>query len=361
MIPALLAAALAAANGEAAWEQAGRPLPRPEAASVRLDPRLPRYVACRGPLSGHASGSAATILPDLFLRWTRAFAARHPAAALHAPPPYGAPQGKLSPRLREFLDGKTDFALVSRGLTEADLLTFRRTHGTDPLVIPVAAGSWRHFGFVDTVVVIVHRGNPVRRLSLAQIDAVFSAERRSGAAEARDWGQLGVAAWRGRAVHPVGGAGWLAEDSARSAIVRERALLGGPWRADLTGSGNEADAALLVAQDPYAIAITGLGHVPEGVRAVAIAKHPTGPFIAPDYASVSGDRYPLSRTVDLLVRRQADGTVPPVVAEFARFVLSRQGQAEVARQGVFLPLRAGQARRSLGLLGPCAARTSPAR
>ena len=168
-----------------------------------------------------------------------------------------------------------------------------------------------------------------------------------------EWGHLGVPAWRGKAVHPVGAAGWLREDSARSAVVRQRVLLGGAWRADLAGSGEEMAAPERVARDPLAIAITGLGHLPRGTRAVAISTGPSGLYVAPSLKAVAASAYPLSRTIDMIVPRNAEGGVDPVLAEFLRYVLSREGQALVAEQRVFMPLRAGQASASLALLGPC--------
>lgn len=353
MISHLLAGALAIGSAASPWEEAGRPLPRREAGTVPLDPRLPAYVSCLAAPSGQAEGSVTTILPDLFLRWSRQFAALHPAANIRGEPPFGPPQGKLSARLRAFLEGSGDFALISRKLTDDDLALFRQRHGGEPLVVPVAAGSWRHFGFVDTVVVIVNRANPARRLSFAQIDAIFSAERRRGHGAARDWGKLGVREWRGRPIHPIGAAGWLSEDSARSAVVRERVLLGGSWSPGLAGSGNEGDAPAQVGRDPYAIAITGLGHLPPGTRAIALSAEADEAFVAPNYRAIIENRYPLSRSIDMVVKRRYDGTPEPLVAEFLRFILSREGQAVVAQQGVFLPLRSDQVERSLGLIGPC--------
>lgn len=353
LIAALMAGALTMGAAGADWEQTGRPLPLRETGIVRLDPDLPAYRQCRDQLVGQADGSAATILPDLFMRWSGGFAARHPAATLRVRPPFGAPQGKLSLRLREFLEGKSDFALVSRKLTDSDLGSYRSAHGMDPLVIPVAAGSWRHFGFVDTVVVIVHSANPIRRLSLAQIDAIFSADNQRGLKAARSWDAVGVSAWGGHPIRPVGAADWLIEDSARSAVVRRHALLGGRWWPGLAGTGNEASAPDQVARDRFAVAITGLGHLPRGTKAVAISAVPGAPPVAPDYSAVVRGRYPLSRSIDLIVHRQPDGRVNPVVDEFLRFILSRNGQKLVAEQAVFLPLRAEQAERSLALLGPC--------
>lgn len=259
----------------------------------------------------------------------------------------------MSLKLTEFLEGKSDFALISRDLTEADRAAFVKAHGQVPIVIPVASGSWRHFGFVDTVVVIVHEDNPITRISFAQIDAIFSSTRLRGLSEATDWGFMGNRAWAGRPIEPVGGAVWLKEDSARSAIIRRSVLNGGEWRPDLAARGDEAAALELVASNPNAIAITGLGHVGPQVRALAVSATDGGRYVAPTFDNVRLNKYPLSRTVDLVLRPDANGKAEPAMAEFARFILSRDGQKIVAEQAVFLPLRAEQVASSLTLLGQC--------
>lgn len=349
LVPVLLAATPVAMD----WEQNGRPLPVADQEPVALDERLTEYRPCRADFGGAKDGSVATILPDLFKRWSASFARYHPGAPISSAPPFGPPQGRLSLKLTDFLEGKSDFALVSRDLTEVDRNAFRRAHGQVPIVIPVANGSWRHFGFVDTVVVIVHKDNPIIRISFAQIDAMFSSTRLRGLGEATDWGSVGNRAWAGRPIEPVGGATWLNEDSARSSVIRSRVLNGGEWRADLAAGGDEASAIEHVAATPNAIAITGLGHISPGVRALAISASEGEKFVAPTFDSVRLGHYPLSRTIDLLLRPRANGVADPVMAEFSRFILSREGQQIVVDQGVFLPLRASQVSNSLAFLGRC--------
>lgn len=354
LVTAWMLASVVAPAATSDWEQSGRPLPRPEPTPALLDHRLPHFAPCATVPPGQRSGSVTTILPDLFNRWQTGFAVRRPDLKISSAPPFGPPQGKLSVRLQEFLDGKSDFAFVARDLTTADRDRYRQAHGgTDPLVVPVAAGSWRHFGFVDTVVVIVNAANPVRQLSFAQLDALFAARPGDGRVTVREWGQLGADAWRGKPIHIVGSATWVGEDSARSWVVRHRALQDRAWRADLASTGDEASAPDAVARDPIAIAVTGLGHLPSGVRAVAIAAAPHGSAVSPTYAAVVKGRYPLSRTVDLLLHRRYDGSVDPMLAEFVRFILSREGQASVAQQGVLLPLRDGEAASSSAVVGAC--------
>lgn len=346
---------LLSAQANPVWKDSEHPVVAAGAEPAPLDPHLPQYTRCMSSLQGGRHGSVTAILPELFARWAEGFATEQPQATLSASPPYGPPQGRLSTSLTAFLNGRESFALISRQLTSEDKTAYRRVHGNLPLVVPVAAGSWRQFGFVDTVVVIVNEHNPIKSLSFAQVEALFSARGARVRPGPPAWGDIGVGEWTGRPIHIFGGASWIDQDSARSAVVHQRILKGDSWRRELRETGSEADAPGRVAADPLGIAITGLGHLPEGTRPVALSVEANGPAIAPTLEAVRLHRYPLSRTVDLLLHRRRDGRIDPLLAEFVRYILSQEGQAIVARQDVFLPLRSEQAARSLAILGPCRA------
>jgi len=348
-IAALLVAQSTAMQPETAWSQTGRPLPQREPVYAAPDRNLTLYRSCPDKLSAEAKGSVTAILPDLFVRWRDGYAKTRPSVQIHAPPPYGPPQGRLSSTLSDFIEGKLDFALLSRTLSGPDLARYRQIHGHPPIVVPIANGSWRHFGFVDAVVVIVHADNPLRAVSVQDLRAIF------GAGARPDWGALGAVNWAGKPVRIYGSADWLQEDTARSATFRSRIMDGLPWREELLKTGHEGDAPGKVIGDPFGIAVTGLGHLPRGTRPLVIALSPGEPGIAPNYANVRLARYPLTRTLDLLLHRKGGGPSASAAADFARYILSREGQEIVARQGIFLPLRAGQARAALDKLGPCEA------
>ena len=292
-------------------------------------------------------GSAPTILSDLSRRWVNGFEASYPGARISVPPPYGPPQGALSPRLAAFLEGRLDFAFLTRKLADSDLATFRRSHGYDPLVIPVALGSWKSFGFVDPVVVIVNSRNPVARLSFSELDAIFSKSRRRGHLPIQTWGDLGGTP-KSAAIHVVGGASWTKEDSARGSVFRERVLLGGEWRddPDALADGREGDVPKKVALDPQAIGFTGLGHLVAGTRAVPIALDERGPYISPTFAAVASARYPLTRSVDLIVARPPGTCLPKEMLRFARYLIGSRGQQAIRLEGHFLPLARAQAQAS---------------
>jgi phosphate transport system substrate-binding protein len=278
------------------------------------------------------------IMAGLAARWRTAYAAANRDAAITLPVPFGPPQGTLDPHLRGFLEGRLNFAFLTREIAETDLAIFRAHHGSaDPVILPVAGGNWNRFGYVDGVVVIVHRSNPIRSLSLAQLDAIFSDSRWRGAAAVRNWGDLGLrGGWRSVAVTLAGGGGWAGEESARALTIRRQVLsVGGKrgqWRA-APGSGAEADVVARVGADAGAIGFTGMGHLSADVRAVPIDG------IALTRRTAADGRYKLVRTVDLLTAPNGvDENIDPDVARFARFLISAQGQAIIVAQGDFMPL-----------------------
>ena len=308
------------------------------AASLAVEVRPHR--PCAMGLSGKINGSTTSIMAELVARWRAAFASAQPGIQVEVPPPYGPPQGSLSPRLQEFLQGKSDFAFLSRDLTDVDTATYLTAHGRLPAIVDVAGGSWRRYGYVDPVVFIVHRSNPLRALNFRQLDALFSETRLRGAARPTHWGDFGVAAaWAIKPIHVLGAASWGGDDSARARVVRERVLstqgLNGRWRRDLqSGSGIEADVPDRVAADPLAIGFTGLGHLPTGARVLMIVPDGGGQPIAPTYENVARMRYPLARTLKIALV----SPVRPELREFVDFLVSREGQRVVREQNIFLPL-----------------------
>lgn len=285
-------------------------------------------------------GSVPIIASGLVSAWVQEFVSRNPGYPVSLLTPFGPPVGALDPALESFLEGKSDFAFLTREIAERDLATFRRTHsGQDPIVIPVAGGAWDRYGYVDAVAIIVNAANPVRRLSFRQLDAIFSVTHRRGGPVTVDWAGLGVKAWRGKPVHLIGGGAWSSVESARALTIRRRVLSlpGRPgfWRTT-SGTGSEADMVDRVAADPLAIGFTGMGHLKAGVRAVPIAQNDRGAAITATAETIRAATYPLARTVDLLVAPEM--RCKSTLRRFAQFILSDAGEAMIERASPFLSL-----------------------
>jgi phosphate transport system substrate-binding protein len=207
------------------------------------------------------------------------------------------------------------------------------------------------------LVVFVHRGNPIRGLTLAQLRAVFTVPDGPDAHAARTWGDLGLTgSWADRPIHRYGLP--LSRGFAR---FFEQRVFGGAelWQpslrefADLPGSkGGDTDGGQrmldAMAGDPDSIGYAGLLYRNPEVRPVALAERAGEPYVVPTRDSVMDHSYPLTRLVTMFCNRPPGKAVDPKLREFLRYVLSRQGQQAVLREGGgYLPLLAPAAAREL--------------
>jgi ABC-type phosphate transport system substrate-binding protein len=321
------------AQDEAGMEH-GRALPPREVLQPILDPRLapfrPRYGR---DLSGTLRLMCSDVLPGLVRSWIASFAKIYPAVRFDFGPPFEG-----SDAARALRAGRVDIAFVSRELKPADIASFHARYGYDPTSIPVSGGSYRQFGFLDAVAIIVNPRNPVKALSLQQLDAAFSRSHLRGDRPALTWGALGASGrWAGRPVHVYGIKPWNGFEE----FVRQRVMNAGGrrghWRRGIHFDRTVFPIAHRVAADPDGIGYTGLAFIDSPVKVVAVGSGTDA--VSPTYGNVALARYPLSRLVYGNVNRQPGKALPEAVREFLRFVLSRDGQRDVRREGIYVPLR----------------------
>ncbi|MBV6416752.1 MAG: Phosphate-binding protein PstS [Steroidobacteraceae bacterium] len=327
----------------------GRSLPMRELLQPALDEGLPSYQRDSGPgLSGSFTGGASDVLVELANRWFKRFSELHPGVQLSlTAPPYAGSLGT-----KELIRQSVDFVFVSRELKPEDLEEFERRFGYLPTSIPVAGGSYRHFGFLDAMGFFVHPDNPLSKLDFAQIDAIFSRTRHRGAPEAiRTWGQLGLGGeWANKPVRAYAIQPWNGFEE----FIRQRVLspgaTRGEWREDLHYEKLVFPLASRVANDRFGIGYSGLAYIDSPVKMLPLSRDPADPAIAPTYENVAQARYPLSRLIYFNINKAPGKPVPAALESFLQFLLSREGQQVVLDQAVFLPLRAEQAAHARELL-----------
>ncbi len=331
------------------WMQHGRPLPRPEILQPTLDASLPAFEP-RQPktLAGHLHGAASDVLADLAQRWIAAFKQYYPEVQVEVPPPYSGKVGA-----KELVSDKVDFALVSRELVPSDVVDFKSKFGYLPTSVPIMGGSYRDFGFLDAIAFFVSKDNPIDHLSFKQLDAILSTSRHRGGEPVRTWGQLGLTGeWADKPINVWAVKPWNGFEE----FVRERVLSTdghrGEWRDDLNFVETVFPIAPHVSTDRYAIGYAGIAYINDGVKLISVRQDEDGPFVPPTYDEIAKASYPLSRLVYCNINQNPAKTVDPVLSEFIRFIVSREGQQVVLNQAVYLPLRAGQAATSLALLHP---------
>lgn len=284
--------------------------------------------ACRADaadaLAGRLTGVGSDTASALVARWAEAFRAEHPRVQVQV---QAAGSASAPTALTE---GAADFGSMSRPMNEAETAAFRARYGYAPSRVLVAH---------DAIAVFVHPDNPLRRLTLAQLDAIYSADRRCGAPNpVREWRDLGVAD-AALGVSRVLASG-RNEASGTYEVFRESALCGGRYRADVVAWPGNGAVVATVAGNREAIGYAGLGYVNGLVKPLALARG-DGDAVAPDRAAVTQGRYPLSRALYLYVNRRPGSALAELPAAFLAYALSDEGQALAQREG-FTPLQANE-------------------
>jgi phosphate transport system substrate-binding protein len=332
-----------AAEGRAA----GRKLPIPEILQPSLDASLPAYrPRANQDLNAHFKAASSDVLPRLAAMWIAAFKKYYPGVDIELSPPYAGSLGA-----QELVKGNLDLVFVSRELRPEDIKGFRAQFNYDPLSVPICGGTYRHFGFLDAIGFFVNKDNPIEALTFQQLDGILSGTRHRGGAAITRWGDLGLTGeWADKPIHVYGVQPWNGFEE----FVRQRVLSvpgkRGEWRDGISFDKVVFPLAGRVASDRYGLGYAGLAYIDTRVKLLALAPEAGGPAFSPTYENVAVAAYPLSRLVYLNLNRAPGKALDPALAEFLRFILSREGQHIVLDQAIYLPLRESQAESSRNLL-----------
>ena len=248
-----------------------------------------------------------------------------------------------------------DLALSGRQLFPYEYYGIYRRSQLYPLELEVATGSYSVRGKSTAIGVFVHRENPLNKLTLKQLDGIYGDQRTGGwqriewvesAARTskdniRTWGDLGLTGeWADKPIHVYGPPGLYPG----GVSYFQTRVMGGAdtWNEALQEFEDRKLMIETLAKDRYGIAYAALAYQTPQVKALALSEQPGGPFVAPSRGTVENRTYPLSRSAYIYVAPDTPtgdrAKVDPKVKEFLRYVLSRQGQLDVLREGDYLPL-----------------------
>src|SRR5262249_9066521 len=95
-----------------------------------------------------------------------------------------------------------------------------------------------------------------------------------------------------------------------------------------------------LAHDRYGIAWTVMPQAKgiDGIKAIALAPREGGPYVTPSVETFCDRTYPLVRNIYIYLNRKPGTPLDPKLSEFLRYVLSREGQDIVQKNGSYLPL-----------------------
>ena len=188
----------------------------------------------------------------------------------------------------------------------------------------------------DALAVYVNKDNPIEKLTLAQVDAVFSKTRRRGCKQNVD--DLGPARPHRRLGQP-------ADQPLRPQLGHRHLRLLQGARAQATATTRtrvkeqpgSASVVQGVTEDRFGIGYSGIGYKTSGVKVVPLAEKDGGAFSDGNYEDVKSGKYPLTRFLYIYINKAPGKPLDPLVKEFVKFIFSKEGQEVVVKDG-YLPL-----------------------
>lgn len=218
------------------------------------------------------------------------------------------------------IEGRSEIAPMSRRINEREREAFLARFGRPPLEIRIA---------VDAIGFFVHPDNPLESLPIEQLRLVFGDD----PAGPRTWGDLGVEGplAKREIVRMIS-----LPSQGSHGIIRSDLLRNGRYHLDAKQAIVATELIQAVAVDPAAIGFVPLVFRTPRAKMLAIDTGDGEPRLPTPESCVSGE-YPFARYIHVYLDGESPQRPSPLAAEFLRFVLSRQGQNIVRREG-FTPL-----------------------
>lgn len=299
-------------------------------------------------LSGNLMSVGTDTMEAVMKMWIEDFTKLYPEVKINM-----EAKGSLTaePALTE---GRAQLAPLSRELMPNELARFKKKFGYEPLVVKVALGSYRTPTKTVALTFYVHESNPIKKLTFAQLDAIYCTTRKRGYKEdLTTWGQIGAGGeWATRPIHLVG----VMQPDGISNYIRLMICNDGEFKSGIREEKIDHSPGAVsvltrivtdVSNDPLAIGYAGFHNRQPGTKQVSLAETARGPFLTGSFEEVTSARFPLTRYIYILVNRPPGKPLERNVKEFLKYVLSRDGQKAVENEGIFLPLPARVSRQEL--------------
>jgi phosphate transport system substrate-binding protein len=290
------------------------------AQQIQVEPAIPVYTKVSG-VSGNINSVGSDTMNNLMTLWSEAFVKMYPNVRVQVE---GKGSSTAPPAL---IEGTAQFGPMSREMRATEIDRFEDKYGYKPTQLRTA---------YDALAVYVNKDNPIEKLTLAQVDAIFSKTRRRGGKAAKTWGDVGLTGdWAARPISLYG----RNSASGTYGFFKEHAMSNGDYRDEVKEQPGSASVVQGVTEDRFGIGYSGIGYRTSGVKVVALAEKDGGPYSAGSYEDVKTDKYPLHRFLFMYINKAPGKPLDPLVKEFCRLVFSREGQAVVVKDG-YLPLPA---------------------
>ncbi len=299
------------------------------AQQVQVDAAIAPYAKSSG-ISGNLSSIGSDTLNNLMTFWAEGFSKQYPNVRIQVE---GKGSSTAPPAL---IAGTAQLGPMSRPMKAEEIDEFEKKYGYKPSMVRVA---------VDGLAVYVSKDNPIEKLSLKEVDAVFSKTRKRGGKDAKTWGDLGLSGdWAAKPISLYG----RNSASGTYGYFKEIALAKGDFKDTVKEQPGSASVVQGVTEDRFGIGYSGIGYRTSGVKALSLSEKGDAYYTTSSEDVLSG-KYPISRYLYVYYNAAPGKPMDPLVREFLRYVGSREGQETVVKDG-YLPIPAKVAGEELAKL-----------
>ncbi len=247
---------------------------------------------------------------NLALAWAETYRQLHPEISV------AVTGGGSGTGIAALINGTVDMANASRRIKEEER-TEAEANGVEP-VEHIVAG--------DAIAIVVHPSNPVDRLTIPQISAIF-------AGEITNWSEVGgedrpivlLSRESNSGTHV-----FFLEQVVRQGDKEDRTLFSPNTLLMPSSEGISFE----VRQNPNAIGYDGLGYVTPDQKVIAVAPAEGGSYVLPSVETVRDGSYPIARGLYIYTSGQPQGAV----RDYLAWIMGPEGQAIVLQLG-FVPLQ----------------------
>lgn len=300
-------------------------------AEVSLDSGLKIYVKSSG-VSGNLSSVGSDTLANLMTLWAEEFKHQYPNVNIQI---QAAGSSTAPPALTE---GTSNLGPMSRKMKSKEIASFEKKYGYKPTPIRVA---------IDALAVYVHKDNPIKGMTIPQVDAIFSSTRKCGYdKDIKNWGDMDLTgSWKNRRIQIYG----RNSVSGTYGYFKKKALCKGDYKNTVNEQPGSASVVQSVSTSLNGIGYSGIGYRTSGVRAVPLTKKAGKDFVEATNENAISGKYPLARFLYVYINKKPNKPLAPLEREFLKLVLSRAGQKVVIKDG-YIPLPAKVADKELAKL-----------
>ena len=300
---------------------------------VEVDPNLNAYTTPAPGVAGNIKSVGSDTMNNLMTLWAEGFRTFYPSVQVEIE---GKGSSTAPPAL---IAGQSTFGPMSRMMKDKEVDAFEKAFGYKPTALATS---------IDMLAVYVHKDNPIKGLTLQQVDAIFSKNRKGGyPKDIVTWGDAGLTGeWADKPISLYG----RNSASGTYGYFKKHALFKGDYKDSVKEQPGSSSVVQGVASDRYGIGYSGIGYKTADVKVVSLAEGPDADMIPAEAEYAYTGDYPLARFLYMYVNYKPNSALDPLRREFIKYAFSKAGQEVVIKDGYY-PITAEIAKEQLGKVG----------